>query len=263
MTVSKKDRHRNQLLAKILASFIALVAAFALGFVVRSQPAFVGALGFNVEGEPGVTTSSHTVKTTYDSVSARISEVEDILAQGSLDTYELDAATESLIQNLMEATGDSYATYLSPERYEAYVKESTANDYEGVGILFAEYNGRAYVADVFEGSEAETKGVKQGDFVSAIDGKGDMHWTLSEVLNVLGSEEDGSVVITWLRTSNMDAETGEEFTTTLSLSVYEKANLDVQLDGEVGYMRLRQLSTNSAEMVQASLIDLADQGATS
>ena len=261
VTISKQDRHRNQRRVRASLILIAVVVAFALGFFVRSQPAFVGALGFNVEEEPGVSVSSGSTKTTYDSVSARVSEVEDVLAQGSLDAYDLEAVTASLIQDLMEATGDPNAAYFSPERYDSYVRESAAGSYAGIGVLFAEYNGRAYAADVFEGSEAEAKGVRQGDFVSSIDGEGDIDWTLSEVLAVLGAEEDDSVVVTWMHPSNMDAETGEEFTTTLALKVYEKANLEYSIDGEIGYLKLHQITANSAELVRDALTELIEQGA--
>ena len=261
-TVSKQDRHRNQLYARVFGVFIALVVAFALGFVVRSQPAFVGALGFNVEGEPGAVDSTKVAKTTYDSVSARVSEVEDVLAQSSLDTYELDFAAAELIQSLMEATGDPYAAYFSPERYESYVRESTSGGYEGVGVLFSEYNGKAYAADVFEGSEAEAKGVKQGDYVLAIDGDDSVEWTLAEVLSALGSANDENVVISWMRPSTVDAETGEEFTTTLMIKVYEEPNLEESLQDDVGYLRLHQMTADSAELVRGALASLTEQGAT-
>ena len=261
VTISKQDRHRSQRRVRASLILVAVVAAFALGFLVRSQPAFVGALGFNVEEEPGMSVSAGSMKTTYDSVSARVSEVEDVLSQSSLDAYELEIVTASLIQGLMEATGDPNAAYFSPERYEAYVRESAAGSYEGIGVLFAEYNGRAYAADVFEGSEAEAKGVRQGDFVAAVDGEGDIDWTLSEVLAVLGAEGDESVVITWMRPSGMDAETGEEFTTTLALKVYEKTNLEYALDGDVGYLKLHQITANSSELVHGALVELIEQGA--
>lgn len=262
VTVSKQDRLSNQRRMRVFGAFVALVAAFALGFLVRSQPAFVGMLGFNVEGEPGASATSSAVKTTYDSVSARVSEVEDILAQSSLDTYELDAATASLVQSFMETTGDPYAAYFTPDRYASYVGESVARSYEGVGVLFSEYNGRAYAADVFEGSEAEAKGVLQGDVVVAIDGDDSVDWTLAEVLNALAAEADGSVVISWMRPSIIDAQTGEEFTTTLEFKAYEEVNLESSLDGEVGYLKLKQITADSAELVRSALVSLSEQGAT-
>ncbi len=263
LAASKQGRNRHQRLMFAFAIFVSLVLAFVLGFLVRSQPAFVGSLGFNVEGEPGVTTATGSAKTTYDSVSARVSEVEDILAQGSLDVYELDFATAALVQGLMEATGDPYATYFAPDRYDTYVKESVARSYEGIGVLFGEYNGRAYVADVFEGSEAEAKGVMQGDVVTAIDGVEREGWTLTETLNALANQSDDSVLIAWMRPSTLEAETGEEFTTTLSLKVYEKENLEQSLEEDVGYLHLHQMTADSAELVRAALLDLTEAGATS
>lgn len=262
MTTSKQVRHRSTLLLRACAVFVALVLAFALGFIVRSQPMFVGSLGFNIEGEAGVSSNAGPAKTVYDSVSARMSEVEDILAQNSMDVYELDAATAALVQGLLESTGDPYAAYFAPDRYETYLRESASGGYEGVGVLFSEYNGRAYAADVFEGSEAEAKGVQQGDYVVAIEGQGGIDWTLNEVLNKLASIEEESVFITWMRPSSLDAETGEEFTTTLLLKEYQVANLEASLVDGVGYLRLHQITADSAELVRNELNSLIEQGAT-
>ena len=74
-----------------------------------------------------------------------------------------------MLDDLMKSTGDPYATYYNPDLYNTYIKETTERSYAGIGVVFADYNGRAYVSDVFEGSEAEAKGVQQGDFLTSID----------------------------------------------------------------------------------------------
>ena len=168
--VPKRDQLRRKRLARSLSLFLAMVLAFAAGFLVRSQPAFVSSLGFTIGAEEDAGISAKETKSTYDSVSARVSEVEDILDDSSLAEYDLAEATGSMIGALMGSTDDPYAAYFSPDRYSSYVREAADRSYAGIGVIFSEYNGRAYVADVFEGSEAETKGVRQGDFVAAVDG---------------------------------------------------------------------------------------------
>ena len=168
---ARKELERNRHLARALGLVIVVAVAFVAGFFVRGESAFLAGLGFPVTAEEaGPASSGSPSKSTFNSVSARVSEVEDVLAANSMDHYDLDAATAQTLEAFTASTEDGYLSYYDPARYELYVKESSDGSYSGIGALFSEYNGRAYVSDVFEGSVAEAQGVQQGDFVVAIDG---------------------------------------------------------------------------------------------
>lgn len=260
--LTKQERARGRRAMRLFAFFLMVVVAFLAGFGVRSQTAFVQSLGIPVSPEEASSTaSSKNLKSTYDSISARVEEVEDLLAGNSLDTVDLERATYSMLDDMLKATGDPYAAYFNPDRYNSYIKETTDRTYAGIGVLFSEYNGRAYVADVFEGSEAEAKGVRQGDFVEAIDGDSSRVWSLTEVVNSLARDEGASVIITWMRPISLDAETGSEFTTTLVCQRYDEVNVTTELVNDVGYIRLRQITQNSADLVRSAVADLTAQGA--
>lgn len=261
--VSKQEQLRHKRYMRAFGLFLALLIAFAAGFLVRSQPAFVSSLGFPVNDGEQNAASPVEVKTTYESISARIAEVEDLFSESSVSGYDLTAATEGMIAAMMQTTGDPYATYFTPERYSAYVRETADRSYAGVGVLFSDYNGRAYVADVFEGSEAEAKGVMQGDVVIAVDGDASIEWSMTETLKALDREDGESVVITWMRPSSLDAAKGTEYTTSLSCREYEVTNVSSSLEGEVGSIKIRQFTQNSAELVEAAVSELAAQGAVS
>lgn len=263
-TVPLQEHARNRRVARAMCCFIALILAFVAGFMVRSQPAFVSSLGFSLDEKSEAVGPAGSVKTTYESVSARVGEIEDLLRASSLDDYDLQSATYSMLEDMMKSTGDPYAAYYNPDRYSTYVKELTDRSYAGIGVLFADYNGRACVIDVFEGSEAEAKGVQQGDFVQAIDGESDHDWTMTEVVNALSREEGEHAVVTWMRPTSIDAVSGEEFTTTLTCRAYEAANVETSLEeGDVGYIRLHQITQNCVDLVRDAAIQLASQGATS
>lgn len=263
VSVPKRDQLRQKRLMRASALFLALVLAFAAGFLVRSQPAFVSSLGFVIGTEEDAGGASKDVKSTYDSVSARAGEIEDLLESGGMGELDLAQATDALAEAMMRSTDDPYAAYFNPDRYGAYVRETADRSYAGIGVLFSEYNGRAYVADVFEGSEAEAKGVRQGDFVMSVDGNSDVVWSMAEVLNALDGFSGETVVVGWMRPVSLDAETGSEYTTTLSCRQYDVKNVSSELDGEVGCICVRQFTQNSAELVKAAVADLAGRGATS
>ena len=132
-----------------------------------------------------------------------------------------------------------------------------------MGVLFSEYNGLAYVVDVFDGSVAQAAGVRQGDFVVAIDGDRGQEWSMNEVTASLDRAEGDTVVVTWRRPATLEAEGGEEFTTTLACSKYDVKNVTTSLEGTVGYLKVRQLTQTSADLVKQALADLGSQGALS
>ncbi|OUO90473.1 peptidase [Gordonibacter sp. An230] len=259
----RRTRSRNVRLAKAFTVVIAVSAAFAAGFFVRGESSVLESLGFeslvvDAERNPGSTTSGDT----YDSLGARVEEVEGIIEQDSLDSYDLSMATTNMLDALADTTEDPYLRYYDAARYAALVQNSSGG-YAGVGVLFSEYNGRAYAVDVFEGSAAQAAGVLEGDFVVAIDGDRDHDWTTTEVAAALRRDEGESVVITWRRAASLDDEGGEEYTTTLPISNATVKNVEHALEGSVGYIKLKQITQNADDLVKEAVSDLEAQGATS
>ncbi len=263
VTASIREHARNRKMASALIIFLVILLAFVAGFALRSNTQLTEALGINVGSESvAANKNAKQAKTTYDAISARVDEVEDILGTYSMDKVDLPHATDSMLADLLKATGDPYAEYYDPAHYESYIKESVANGYKGIGVLFGDYNGRAYAIDVLAGSEAQAKGVTKGDFVEAINGDSEHSWSASEVIGALGKLEGENVVITWMRPISMDAENGTEFTTTLECREYDAENATWSImDENVGYIRLRQMTSSAAELVKKAVLELTAQGA--
>ena len=151
---------RNARIIRILTACICVCLAFAAGFLVRGDQGLLKRIGFEsliVAGEqnPGMTVSGST----YSSLSARVAEVEGILANDSMDSYDLDETTSQILAAYAASTEDPYLRYYDESRYQAFIKENSSK-YGGIGVLFSEYNGRAYAVDVFEGSTADANGVE-------------------------------------------------------------------------------------------------------
>lgn len=263
LSASMRMHARNKHIGLLMVMFVAVVVAFVVGFAARSNVQLMHSLGIRTPEVKEQSANPSTSKTTYDALSARIGEVEDILATYSMDTLDLQDATKTMLMDLMESTQDPYATYFNSENYENYIKETADKPYSGIGVLFGDYDGRAYVVDVLDGSEAQARGVSQGDFVEAIDGDSSHKWSTIEVIGALAREEGANVIITWMRPISLDATRGTEFTTTLSCHDYTEQNVTYELDENVGYVRLRQITSNASDLVEQAVKDLISQGAQS
>lgn len=263
--LARKARLRNLRLMRAFAAIIIVCLAFVTGFAVRGNGPLLDSLGFAgiFEGGNSLTgTAAAKDKNTYNALSARVAEVEDALVGDSLNVYDLDAATMSVLDAFANTTEDAYLRYYDPARYAALMQD-TSGSAAGVGVLFSEYNGLAYVVDVFDGSVAQLAGVRQGDFVVAIDGVRGQEWSMTEVASALDRPEGDTVVITWRRPATLEADGGEEFTTTLVCSRYEVQNVTTGLEDNVGYIKVRQFTQTSASLVKEALADLSAEGALS
>lgn len=260
--LAMRNQSKTRKLAWIMLTCLFIVGAFIAGFAIRSNTALMLSLGIPMEeivATPGGTISK--AKTSYDSLSERISEAEDILKTYSFDDIRLTEATNSLLDSLVESTGDPYAEYFTAERYKTFLIENSDRKSAGVGVLFADYQGRAYAMDVLEGSEAQAEGVRQGDFVIGMDGDRSHTWSAAEVITMLANHEGESVVITWMRPVSADMTSGEEFNTTLTCGEEDKQNVESALEEEVGYIKLRQFTANSSTLIANAIDDLTAQGA--
>ena len=154
--------------------------------------------------------------------------------------------------------------HFSAERYTELLTQQDES-YAGIGVLFSEHDGQAYVVDVFEGSEAQEEGVEEGDFVVSVDVDSSQTWSRAEVTAKLAQAAGSEVVITWRRPETPLSDGGEEFTTTLECKEYDEPNVTKEYDEErqVGYIKVRQLTENSAALVKKAVEDLTKQGATS
>lgn len=261
ISASMREHARNRKIAGVFLLFLGLIVAFVLGFLLRSDVALMSSLGFNLSDTVEANKGTVAAKSSYDSIGMRVSEVEEMLETQSMDTIDLTDATKSMLNDLLASTQDPYAAYYDSERYESYIKETSEKGYLGVGVLFGDYDGRAYVIDVMEGSQAEARGVQRGDFVQAIDGESEHTWSASEVIGALSRENDQNVVITWMRPISIDAQRGHEFTTTLTYKDYDIPNVTKELYDNVGYISLKQITANSASLIKAAIVDLTAQGA--
>ncbi len=169
-----------------------------------------------------------------------------------------------MLQSASGSVNDSYLRYYDESHYESYLKD-TSKTYTGIGVLFGEYEGKAYVTDVFAGSEAEGKGIQSGDFIVAIDGdRGQNGWSQIEVTKKIAQSAGEEVVLTLRRPATIDADGGTEYTVTVECSDMLEANVTTELvNDNVGYIKLSQVTQNSASLVRQAVSTLMAEGAQS
>jgi carboxyl-terminal processing protease len=85
---------------------------------------------------------------------------------------------------------------------------------------------------------------------------------MADVIGALSINSGESVVITWLRPTSQETFSGTEFTTTLDCTESVEPNVTSYVTGEnVGYIKLAQVSSNSANLISNQISELAEAGA--
>ena len=240
-----------------------------LGFAFRSQVTLMSSLGIPIGEEADInvlttktkdstTISKSAVKSVYNSISERIDEVEDILADNSFDTADLDETTKAAITGILACTGDEYARYYSATEYSKLINDSKDNQYAGIGVLLNEMNGRCYIADVFEGSEADLKGVVSGDYVKSINGEDVTGKSATEVRTAVSAQAGKQIVVNFVRPKSSYGETGDEYSATLQVSNVNVENVTVTTKDDVAYIKVRQFNDETSNVLAQKVRELED-----
>lgn len=260
-TKVESSNKRNASIVKVLGACIFVCVVFCAGFMVRGNTDLLNAMGFSsldvdTETNPGLTVSGDT----YDSISARVAEMEGVLKKSSMDDYDLGQVTTKVLSSYAESTGDPFLKYYDETSYRAYLA-STKNPEAGIGVLFGENEGKCFASDVFEDSSAAAAGIETGDYVQSIDGVSKSSWSIPEVLDALSRSEGESVYVTWNRPSQKQGENGTTFSTTLTFSSSSQDNVTWSVRDGVCTIDVKQITSDSASMVQNALNDSTSKGA--
>lgn len=254
---------RNANIIKSVGVCIVIVVVFVAGFVLRGNTDLLTMMGFTnltvkQDINPGETVSGNT----YDSLSARVAEVQGIIANDSVDTYDLSTATTATLDAFIKTMNDPYARYFDGASYQTYLN-SVTNPSSGIGVLFGENEGSCYAVDVFEGSEAANMGVLPGDYIEAIDGEKKDQWSMPEVTNTLSRDEGEMVYITWRRPGDDTTGGGTTFNTSLHYTNTPETNITYSVTNSTAYIEIKQLGSDCAEVLKKTLEQAEEQGARS
>ena len=168
-----------------------------------------------------------------------------------------DSLYEDAARGLIRQLGDPYAALYTPQELSEFTRQ-TDGHYEGVGMLVEDQRGAAVVTQVYPRTSAEEHGVREGDVITSIDGRSATGWTLKQVTSALRGAPGSSVHLVFTR-----PDASEQIAAQLERRVVHipAVPFSAMLDGDVGYVPLRQFSQTSAEETRAAIQRLVASGA--
>lgn len=172
---------------------------------------------------------------------------------------DLGKAVDAGMYAFVDALGDRWSYYLAAERYQATL-ERRANSYVGVGVtvdLVSREEG-LLVQSVTEGGPADKAGVLAGDIITAVDGQSIAGDARQEGSDLIQGEAGSQVALTLL---GEDGSTRDVTCTRATL--HNPSASGKMLEGNIGYVRLSNFYSGSADSFKREVGALVEQGAKS
>ncbi|AKU99905.1 Carboxyl-terminal protease [Labilithrix luteola] len=191
-------------------------------------------------------------------VSARLREILGFV-QENLKGTEVDLRdVEYAACNGMLHTLDPHSVLLSPEAYKE-MNLSTSGQFGGLGIVISIRDQQLTVINPMPSTPAARAGVKKLDRIVKIGNESTLNMGLNEAVQHLRGAP-GTKVTVWLRRDGPDGwQNPKPFE--LTREVIKVASVEHrQLEGNVGYVRIKQFQANTAKDLDDALLDLKKNG---
>jgi len=186
-------------------------------------------------------------------------EAWDILAQDHVDRSRLDWNTlaDGTIRGLLEAVGDPHTSYIDPLSYRLETTGHLGGDYEGIGAVVDEKDGKILVVSPIVGSPAAKAGIKAGDQIVAVDGTSVEGMSLGQVIVRIRGQAGTGVTVTIHQEGQPQPVDFKLIRARIQVSTVESE----MKEGNIGYIQIRTFATDTPQDLVKALRDLQGQGA--
>jgi carboxyl-terminal processing protease len=158
------------------------------------------------------------------------------------------------IRGMLNTVDDPFTSFVTPQ--EAAIRaEDDSGEYEGIGAYVdLDEDGKLIIVAPFEGSPAETAGLRPEDRIIAVDGVSIVGLSLSEAISKVRGPAGSEVVLT------VEREGEQSFEVTVTRDRFELEISEAEmLEDDIGYIRLREFGSLAGDELTADLEELLAQ----
>ncbi len=186
---------------------------------------------------------------------APLIEIYESLNEQAVDAPDSDALLRGAIDGMLEEVEDPYARYFPAGDFDEF-SASLDGTFSGVGLMLEETPEGSVIVSVLEGTPADTAGIAEGERIVSVDGEDVADQPLENIVAKVKGDPGTSVVL------GLDG--GDAGARELRIT---RAEFDVPivvtetLDGDVGYIELRQFVDGAGEQVREAVATMMNDGA--
>ncbi len=199
----------------------------------------------------------------YNNVSSEVSAYLD-----AVFLYETDEEKMAYgaCKGMVEALGDPYTKYLSPEEFEEYLNDGAGN-YIGIGVVFTiSENGEIFVVGAYPDSPGSEAGLESGDVLVSVDSKPANSENYDEIISYIRGEhisiyerENTSFELEYLRAD----ENGNKKSHKVSMKrrkIHVNSIASEMKDNKIGYVSVSAFNKNTHEEFCEAYDELLEKG---
>lgn len=190
-------------------------------------------------------------------VESKLQKLESLVDQYYLyqDDIDKEMQTEGIYAGYMAGLMDPYTTYYTEEQTEELM-QGISGEFTGIGATMMQdlEEGTTQVTDIEKNSPAEEAGLQVGDLLIQVDDHKITDESLDEIVKWIRGEEGTEVTITVVRDE-------EEKSFTMTRRVIQQNTVEYEMmDGQTGYIRVKEFDEVTSSQFENALNDLEKQG---
>ena len=188
----------------------------------------------------------------FETFASAIAAIEDHY----VDEVDVERLVTRAIDGMLQ-TLDPHSNFMDARQYTR-LRERQEGRYYGLGIQITPIEGRITVNSIFEGSPAYRRGIRRGDVIARIEGENAIGMSSDDAVRLLRGPRGSAVNISVRREGYEELIDLRVERDEISIATVEAAFL---IDGEIGYVRLRDFSETSDDELSRALASLREEGA--
>ena len=196
-------------------------------------------------------------KSRLSEIESKANKIEKLVETYYLNDVDDDEVEQNIYKGIMNGLEDPYSVYYTEEEYQELI-EQTQGTYVGIGVSVRQDtdNGYIKVVKAFTSGPAYKAGVKDGDYITEVNGEDIKDVNLETVVGKIKGEEGTTVDVTFYRASD-----DKDYTFTI-----ERRSIDIptieykMLDNQIGYIQITEFDDVTTQQYLKALQDLEKQG---
>lgn len=165
-----------------------------------------------------------------------VEQAAELLQSMYIDEVPQSVLELPTVKEMVEALGDPYTEYFTPEEYVNFINSMSDTRLVGIGVVYARTADNIITSDglvldqVLEDSPAALAGLMAGDAIIAVDGKSVLGEDMDVVTTWIRGDEGSQVSVTYRRNGTETTVDITRATVTLAATTTELLN------GHIGYI---------------------------
>lgn len=187
----------------------------------------------------------------YDETFEQLELFADVLARVR-SQYVVEVDDSELIEDAMNGmlqSLDPHSSYISPESFKD-LRMSNKGEYGGLGMEVTMEDGFVKVIAPIDDTPAKEAGVKAGDFITEIDGKSLLGYTLTEAVDQMRGKPGEAINITIVR------EGEDPIYLDITREIIKRQTVKFEIKDGIGYARIAQFNEKAADGLRGAISDL-------